>query len=460
MPALAAVGLVAFFYGIWIAGVNPAVAILIGLMPLALGLSIKHPALPLSALTIMVAAGLSENLTDRFGLPSVTEPAAAGAALVLGLRYVLLRERPLLSGRAVVAFGSLLLWSALSILHARDWPVAADTSFGLAKDLILVFLLLAFIDSPRMLRVCLTTLILTFAVIAALGLYRYVTGSPNDFFGFVGFRFAEWRFAGPNPDANFFASFLVFLIPVCLGRMLTGGPRSNVLFALVGLVLLTVALFLTGSRGGLLAMVLSLPVFLLFLSNRARLWTIGLAIGCAAVIALLLSDQILARFEVLFDPSLASLTADRAVEGRLASWEVARQLFYDNPLLGVGMGNYNGYFQDTALDLGLVFRGEGRSAHSLYLETLAELGLVGLALLLVVLTLALITPFRAAARLAASGAGAEAMELRGFVIGLLAMLLARIFLHDAHPTLLWLAVAIGLAADRIFQPSLSPRTDR
>ncbi len=73
-----------------------------------------------------------------------------------------------------------------------------------------------------------------------------------------------------------------------------------------------------------------------------------------------------------------------ATPGRLASvqsnryayWKVALRTFGDHPLIGVGSGGFQAEWLRER-----PFREPVRDAHSLYLETLAELGLVGFALL-------------------------------------------------------------------------------
>jgi hypothetical protein len=75
--------------------------------------------------------------------------------------------------------------------------------------------------------------------------------------------------------------------------------------------------------------------------------------------------------------------------GRARLSEVAADAYVDHPLLGIGAGGYERYF---------VQHGDGqivRDAHNLYLETLAELGPVGLLLLLAVLAAPLVAGFRA-----------------------------------------------------------------
>lgn len=75
--------------------------------------------------------------------------------------------------------------------------------------------------------------------------------------------------------------------------------------------------------------------------------------------------------------------------GRPQMWRVAWDSFGDEPVLGSGAGTFEAHwFQDRPIALKV------RDAHSLYIETLAELGIVGLVLLVT----ALAAPLVAAAR--------------------------------------------------------------
>lgn len=75
--------------------------------------------------------------------------------------------------------------------------------------------------------------------------------------------------------------------------------------------------------------------------------------------------------------------------GRVHLWNVAWKDFRDHPLLGSGAGTYQHFWLRDRPNAS-----QAVNAHNLYAETLAELGLPGLALLLV----ALLTPFAAAWR--------------------------------------------------------------
>lgn len=87
---------------------------------------------------------------------------------------------------------------------------------------------------------------------------------------------------------------------------------------------------------------------------------------------------------------LASRLASTSLHGRLTLWSVAWRSVKDEPLLGTGAGSFaRSWLQYRPA------HGEVRSAHNVYLETLSELGPLGLALLLVVLAVPLLAATRA-----------------------------------------------------------------
>ena len=88
--------------------------------------------------------------------------------------------------------------------------------------------------------------------------------------------------------------------------------------------------------------------------------------------------------------------------GRVEQWRLARDDFREHPWAGTGAGSYEQYWLQHRPNNGQV-----RDAHSLYLETLAELGVPGLILLLTALAIPLVGALRARAHpLAAAAFGA------------------------------------------------------
>jgi O-antigen ligase len=142
-----------------------------------------------------------------------------------------------------------------------------------------------------------------------------------------------------------------------------------------------------------LAMTLILCAGALYDSRGATL-TFLAATACTAVVlrfwrylgALLLAFAILIPIAFFFDTPLLSKFSHIASDGRLSHWATAWSLFLEAPLLGHGLHT----FIDTSLHpQGVAW------AHSLYLQTLAEQGIVGLLALLPLLSYPTVALWRA-----------------------------------------------------------------
>jgi O-antigen ligase len=89
---------------------------------------------------------------------------------------------------------------------------------------------------------------------------------------------------------------------------------------------------------------------------------------------------------------IAAIALAGRTEPRTSYWRVAwRQEIVSHPALGTGAGTFGRAWVDSGLDTA---RGGALDAHSLYLETTAELGLVGLALLAAFLLLPVVPVVR------------------------------------------------------------------
>ncbi len=142
-------------------------------------------------------------------------------------------------------------------------------------------------------------------------------------------------------------------------------PRSGARWAALGalLVALLVVLGLTRSWGAWAALVAAIVVSLAW-TGRFRLLALA---GSATVLALGMTWAV--------RPETFSSIRHNP---RWHYWSAAVRLFADHPVGGSGAGTYGGYLA--------AHPGSGRlalDAHNLYLETLAELGPLGLALILV-----------------------------------------------------------------------------
>jgi O-antigen ligase len=170
----------------------------------------------------------------------------------------------------------------------------------------------------------------------------------------------------------------VVLVRVPRLRLL--GPALCLLFA--------VTLALTQNRSGWLAALAGIAVALPLAWGRRRL-----AVAAGGVIALALALAL-----ALPAGSLADDLAAHGGGNRPWYWHVAWSQASDHPVAGRGAGTFElAWLEERPIEESVL------DAHSLYLETLAELGVVGLGLLALALAPPLVAAFRGA-NAAAAGA--------------------------------------------------------
>jgi O-Antigen ligase len=102
-------------------------------------------------------------------------------------------------------------------------------------------------------------------------------------------------------------------------------------------------------------------------------------------------------------PNLNARLFTLSANGRIDHWRVAVHEFERHPLLGSGAGTYGEYWFQLRPSAFIA-----HDAHSVYLETLAELGPIGLALLVLVLGGLVVAAARSASPLAPAAVGALA----------------------------------------------------
>jgi O-antigen ligase len=163
-------------------------------------------------------------------------------------------------------------------------------------------------------------------------------------------------------------------IYAAIGLLLAAGlalatPWLPARAACIGCIgILAPTLYLTESRAAMLALAAGLVVLIAFgrrMSRRIALVAAAAAVGL--VIAVVLMHQ----------TSEQSLMTQLFGENRPRYWHVAWREFTENRILGSGAGTFDEFWLDWR-----TVDSYARDAHNLYLETLAELGIPGLLLLL------------------------------------------------------------------------------
>ena len=168
--------------------------------------------------------------------------------------------------------------------------------------------------------------------------------------------------------------FLALIAPLSLVLLYRDAPSVCGIIAAFSILLSLCAAFVVRSRTAVLTMLISLVCTTLFTQRRRRL-----AIGLGAILALFSLGLLL---NILFSPDshiVAKVvrewgtTSGQRIAGRTPLWSTAWTLFLQAPMLGQGPHTFG------------VFHPKAPWVHNLYLEVLAEQGVLGLTALGVLL---------------------------------------------------------------------------
>jgi O-antigen ligase len=117
--------------------------------------------------------------------------------------------------------------------------------------------------------------------------------------------------------------------------------------------------------------------------------------------------------------------------------------------LGVGLANYEHFFQIYSFDNATKLYNADRAAHSLYLELMAERGLLGLIAYMgaVVALMSIVTGH--AIRLIKRGVVQTGYLVLSLVAAAAVYYLTALFLHDVHSGPMWCLVGLMIASTKI-----------
>lgn len=283
----------------------------------------------------------------------------------------------------LVAVAVLLVTLSLSLVVASDLNMAAKELLKWL-ELAAVFLAgISLLETGRQRRTMVLWLIGAATSQAVVGLYQSFRSIGPAHFTIAGIAMRAYgTFEQPNP----FGGYLGLTLPLAVALAVFGLPagRRRRLVAVAALVLF-VALALTLSRGAWGAQVIALLLVAALGSRQARhaVATFGmLALVLLAGIWPLLPAELSGRLTSVVTSAFdiggvrnATVTPENwAVLERLSQWFAGWQMFRANPILGVGIGNYNAAYDDYRLDQWPMALGH---AHNHYLTLAAEAGLLG-----------------------------------------------------------------------------------
>lgn len=277
----------------------------------------------------------------------------------------------------IIPFGS---WAETAGVEGISRTISLDPFWTKIATIHFIALLvffaafLSFINSAKRLRTIVTMITIFGFGFAFFAILQSVL-SPNKIYGIYDVPYA-------NPFGSFvnrhnFAAYMEMTICLPLGLMFVGAiGKDRRLLYITAIALMGIALLLSGSRGGLVALIAAV-FFLVILTAKTKntnqfILKIGLAV---LLIATIVVGSILIGGESSLTRFAETANSQDFSTSRTHIWSVTLKIILNNLPFGAGLGAFGVAYTpfDTLNGLERV-----EQAHNDYLEVLACAGIVGL----------------------------------------------------------------------------------
>jgi hypothetical protein len=277
-------------------------------------------------------------------------------ALVFSLRHI--RDR---MPREIILLFFLIVQLFVASLMSPVWRGGAfQQTLDFAKVLMVVLVITAAVSTLQRLRLLIFTQAISVSAIAAVAIWK----------GHLLLGRLEGILGGYYADPNDMALAIIISLPLCLALLLLSRNRLWKIFWSISMLAMVCAVFLTGSRGGFLALLVVAAVCLWEFAIRGRRRYLLVLAGLVGVVLWQSSGGMLVgRLKGTFNVNEDTAAA-------YASGQARQQLFWrsievtkEHLLFGVGPGNFNavsGQWHTTHNSLTLMSSEGGVPAFMLY----------------------------------------------------------------------------------------------
>jgi O-antigen ligase len=365
--ALAAACVILVFNG---SKLGPIAAIVVALLPLLAYVSLTRPLVVPYALYVLLlpfdnvlAISSGATLTKFIGI------ASTGAILL----WAIGRRKFHPPSVTLWLCALLMIWISMSALWAFD----IKASFNILPTYVGLFMLYIVLSvapvNAKDFAIIIGAMIAGSLIASAYGIVVFHGQSVSDAQALADkYGRLSVQIGDNTIDPNAYSDAI--LLPFCFLMMI--GLRSQYFLvkagALAGLATMFAAVYVSASRGAILA--IGTAVAYLVLRSRHRLQIIAAAV-VPAIIAIGASSYMVDRF---------ADTQRTGGAGRFGIWQVGMEAFRQHWLTGAGIGNYRAIYDSVFIHVYQAYSGGwDRPAHNLLVQVSAELGVVGLVLVLV-----------------------------------------------------------------------------
>ncbi|MBU0967495.1 MAG: O-antigen ligase family protein [Proteobacteria bacterium] len=246
-----------------------------------------------------------------------------------------------------------LIWCCVSTISTHWIDYIVSTSLEQLKLLLIYFFTVTVINSKYRFNIGILIILGCMLCVATMGVLQAhgidltragMLWAPDK-------QIWQIRGAGNFDNPNDLAYSVVLIVPFALGMMIKGPGLITRFISSGALAMTFYCIYLTKSRGGLLALATCLAFWLLAWARRP-VWKRAAIVFCTVGVI------------VAFVAQSEGYRDDRSSMGRVEAWSAGSKMLRDHPLLGVGKGQFREYYK--------------RDSHNSYVRAGAETGLVGL----------------------------------------------------------------------------------
>jgi O-antigen ligase len=427
---------------------------------LAIGLVMAiyiKPSLGADILIVAVFTNVSRTFTDS-GMPSIIKPLVAIVAIAILVRYINAARMPAGLAKTSGIESYLFLFftvTAFSYLAADNKERAIEAILDLGKDIVIIYCIIFTLRRPETWKQSAWIIILVTTFLCLLGGYQVISGNyDREFFGMarvvkdIGSYSTTYRIAGPIKEPNVWGQIVVAVLPLVIYRVIYERSMRMRLFMVGILGILLFEILNTYSRGAYIG--LGIIFILVLLRLRLSPLTWGASVAAIVMLIPFLSTSYVERFETL---SLLSPTSQNGIyqessfRGRTSKMLTGLIMFANNPFLGVGVGNYPNNYQKYTVDVGLELKSGEQDPHSLYVEILAETGIVG-AISFIGFSILLLVNLSRAKRSIEHLATYQSWVpwISAIQLTIVGYLITSMFLHGSYLRYFWILAALALSA--------------
>lgn len=265
---------------------------------------------------------------------------------------------------------------AWATFQASPWPmVAKEELMRMLRVALIFFVAVNVLTERTRLRFYL------FLYLGCFALYP-VRGAIFNQFIYHAAELGRIAWNGMFANPNDLAALLLFPLGLCAGVLFTERHKFVRYAAMGGIALIALIIFMTQSRGSILALGFFAAWAFLRQKKKARL--IPVILGVGLVVVLFAPDSVWTRLanlkEATTSGQLMEAEDQGSAEQRFEIWKVAARITAANPVTGVGLGVYPyehwKYARSSLEGFKKTARGL-RDAHSSYLTAMAETGIPG-----------------------------------------------------------------------------------